>query len=229
MPQGSVCARNTGNRENQSARREKAKALIDSFIPMFEYLNEQGIDYCLVGGLAVLIRAYVSGSPDVSLRITHDADLMFGSDFGNDRFAEAYLKTFSSMFESNPGIYDQMFGGDVIKSLSKDEERLVNCSFAGPQVDGEVVGGLNLPDFDVVRKLNGYTLDDLEYDTVAINGVNVPVATPLQLLDMKRKTIALLHADLAETSRRQDFIDVKTLEQILGEEAEHGPGDDGSR
>lgn len=229
MPQGSVCDRNTGKRENKSARREKARALIDSFIPMFKYLNEQGIDYCLVGGLAVLIRAYLSGSPDVSLRITHDAGLMFGTDFGNDRFAEAYLKTFSNMFESNPSIYDDMFGGGVIDSLGKEEERLVNCSFAGPQIDGEVVGGLALPDFDVVRKLNGYTLNDLEYDIVTIDGVNVPVATPLQLLDMKRKTIALLHADLAQTSRRQDFVDVKTLEEILREEGEHGPGDDGSR
>lgn len=63
---------------------------------MIRYLNEAGVKYCVVGGLGVLIHAYLSGNDSLALRATHDADLMFADDFTNIDFSRAWPRKTSS-------------------------------------------------------------------------------------------------------------------------------------
>lgn len=199
-------------------QRSDAKETIESFVPMFRHLKEHNVDYCVVGGLGVLIRAYFSGSEDLSLRITHDADIMFDSEFDNAEFATAYLDSFAADPALACKVYDAMFGDGVFEELRGDEQRYISCSFIGPE--GLAADGSALPCFDVVRGLNGFKLADLKSDLVNIGGVEVPVATSAQLLEMKKRTVGLLHADLATTSRPQDYQDIRTLETIIDREGE---------
>lgn len=56
-----------------------ARDLVYDFLPMFRKLNEQGTDYCVVGGMAVLLQSMDKARDSNRFRATHDADIMFGS------------------------------------------------------------------------------------------------------------------------------------------------------
>lgn len=98
----------------------------------------------------------------------------------------------------------------------------MSCSFIGPSED---VPEANLPDFDVVRLLNGFRLEDLQTTVVSIDGTDVVVATPAQLLDMKRKTVEMLSRGAEPSPRLQDYLDIQTL-SALEEGRRDGDRDD---
>lgn len=57
----------------------EAEDIISEFLPMFEYLNEHEVPYCVVGGLGVMLHAYADEGED-RYRATQDADIRgFGS------------------------------------------------------------------------------------------------------------------------------------------------------
>lgn len=60
-----------------------ARDVVYDFLPMFRKLNEQGTDYCVVGGMAVLLQAMDKARDSNRFRATHDADIMFGSEYTN--------------------------------------------------------------------------------------------------------------------------------------------------
>lgn len=187
-----------------------AESLISLFLPMFEWLDEHGVDYCLVGGLGVLVQAYNFGAED--FRATVDADVMFDAAFTNVDFARAYLDVYASDSDYSRVVYDAVFGEDAFNELSTEAQALVNASFIGAELD---IDGISTPDFDVVRTLNGIDLADIEREPVEILGHTVKVATAAQLLVMKEHTIEMLHADFGTTSRPQDFIDAMRLRVII--------------
>lgn len=187
---------------------------------MIRYLDEADIDYCVVGGLAVLIHAFLANLDELSLRSTRDADLMFTDEFTNADFSKAYLSTFADDAELGKKVYETMFGESGFTELSSENQRLVNCSFLGPR---EEIEELNLPDFDVVRYLNGYRLEDLEKVTVNVLGTRVTVASPAQLLDMKTKTVELLSKGSVPSPHLQDYADIQTLRALV----ERSTRDDG--
>lgn len=203
---------------------EQAEELIGSFLPLIRSLNEDGVDYCVVGGLGVLIHAYLSSADGVTLRSTDDADLMFDDSFTNIDFSRSYLCVFTDAADaaSSAVVYGDMFGDAGFERFEEDEDLLANCSFRGTR---DPALGLDLPNFDAVRVLNGFTLDDLETMTVTIGGTDIVVATPRQLLEMKKRTITLMRATPENTSRLQDFVDAQTLSRIIESEAdEHETG-----
>ena len=67
-----------------------AKDLVSDFLPMFRKLNEQGTDYCVVGGMAVLLQSMDKARDSNRFRATHDADIMFDDEYTNVDFAKAY-------------------------------------------------------------------------------------------------------------------------------------------
>jgi hypothetical protein len=50
--------------------RKDAEALLAAFVPMFEWFDKRGIDYCLVGGLAVLLQGLRAGVLSLSENVT---------------------------------------------------------------------------------------------------------------------------------------------------------------
>lgn len=188
-----------------------AKDLVSDFLPMFRKLNEQGTDYCVVGGMAVLLQSMDKARDSNRFRATHDADIMFGDEYTNVDFAKAYMAAFGSGGEFAKAAYDEMFGDGAFDELAEEDQALVNCSFCGP----ETFSGKNdYPDFDVVRSLNGLVLDDLDREYLQIGSITVPVAKVDTLLEMKNRTIELLKSDLSFSSRPQDYADIETLEMI---------------
>ena len=69
--------------------RESAEAVFLRYAPLFERLDEEGIDYCLVGGLAVL--AHCLANESGRLRATEDADIMVPPDYSNADFAHDFI------------------------------------------------------------------------------------------------------------------------------------------
>lgn len=188
-----------------------AQDLVYDFLPMFRKLNEQGTDYCVVGGMAVLLQAMDKVRDSNRFRATHDADIMFGSEYTNVDFAKIYMAAFGEDGQFAQTAYDEMFGAGAFEELAEEDQALVNCSFCGPDTFS---GKSDYPDFDVVRSLNGLALDDLDREYIQVEGVAVPVAKVETLLEMKRRTVALLKSDLSFSSRPQDYADIETLEMI---------------
>lgn len=190
--------------------REDAKELLRTFLPMFDWLHERDVDYCLVGGLGVLAHALRAGEAD--FRVTVDSDLMFDESFTNADFARAYLEVYASNPSYGAAVYEAVFGKGALEELETEVQALVNASFVGADED---LDGVSTPDFDVVRNLNGLELKELEREEVDVLGHRVTVATTSQLLVMKERTIELLHADFETTSRPQDFIDAARLRSLI--------------
>lgn len=194
-----------------SISRKGAESVVRQFLPLFKRLNDDGVAYCVVGGIGVMLRALEHD--EKSFRMTRDADVMFDTHFENADFARAYLDAYASEPERAALVYRALFGDGSLDMLEADDMRLANTSFVGAK---EKYDGVDTPDFDVVRRLNGKELADLDVSTVVFEGVAVPVATPETLLSMKRDTVELLMATRATTSRPQDFDDIDTLESLLG-------------
>ena len=190
--------------------RGDAERLIATFLPMIDWLDAHGVDYCLVGGLGVVVQSYASGLG--TFRATEDADVMFGTSFANQDFARAYLGAYAADPAYGGAVYDAMFGDGAFAGLADEAQALVNASFVGADED---LDGVSTPDFDVVRRLNGIDLASIERESVEVMGGHIKVATARQLLEMKEATISLLHADALQTARPQDFVDAARLRAII--------------
>ena len=193
---------------------EMARELFEEFAPMFARLEEQGTDYCLVGGLAVVAHCLAQGSN--RLRATTDADLMVPESYSNQDFAADYLKVYAANPDVTKAIYEALLGDDGFEQLGEGDAAFVNASFVGADPD---IDGADSPDFDVCRILNGRSLGTIKRQRLTIFGNEIWVATIPELLSMKRDTIALYGGDPATYPREQDFIDVRTLESLEGDDA----------
>lgn len=188
--------------------RDDFESLIRGYLGFIESLNESGVNYCLVGGLAVLLHAYSAGYK--TMRRTYDADLMFDESYTNSAFARAYLKAYSNDPMTGAALYEGLFGDGSFSDLSSPDKALVNTTFVGVDLGPQGAS----PSFDVVRRLNGLDLKDLESETIAYQGVPIRVATVTQLLEMKRRTVALLTAFPGGAPRLQDVADISLLNDI---------------
>lgn len=203
--------------------REAAEALFAEFAPLLQLLEEKGADYCLVGGLAVI--AHCLANDFSPMRATKDADLLVPDDYTNRDFASDYLRVYAANPEQSEAIYQAMFGEGDFESLSKGESAFVNISFVGADED---LDGVDTPDFDVCRMLNGRTLSSIKRERINVCGLEVWVATIDELLGMKKDTVGLYGADITTSSRIQDFFDIRTLEALAngsgGRERSGGSG-----
>lgn len=193
--------------------REELEGILRGYLPVFRDLDSEGVPYCLVGGLAVLLHAYVNGYSQT--RSTHDADIMFDDTYSNDDFARDYLRAFGTDGDASRALYEKLFGENEFKELSDPEQSLINTSFVG--VNAGRVGG-RTPDFDVVRQLNGFRLEDLDSTTLVFEGVPIRVASIPQLIEMKRRTSELLTSFPGSSPRAQDIIDISVLSSLAKEE-----------
>lgn len=191
--------------------REAAEALFSRFAPMFAMFEERAVDYCLVDGLAVVAHCLARG--EGGFRATEDADAMVPQSYSNADFARDYLRVYAADPKFGEAIYDAVIGEGGFDNLSTGENAFINISFVGADED---LDGVDTPDFDVCRMLNGKTLENLERERLVVLGQEVWVATVNELLNMKRNTIELYGSDFESSARPQDFVDVGILNRMSG-------------
>lgn len=189
---------------------EQAMGLVEEILPMLNEFEEQGIDYCLVGGMAVMIHCLAAGNN--SLRATYDADVMVSQQYSNSDFAKEYLHVYAADPRYAKAVYDAVIGDEGFSALNSAESAFINVSFIGADTD---LDGIDTPDFDVCRTLNGKTLGSIQRERVLVSGTEIWVATRQELLGMKRSTVELYGVGIDQSSRPQDFLDIGSLERII--------------
>ena len=105
--------------ELQHINREAAENLMSRYLPMFAEFDERGIDYCLVGGLAVV--AHCLAHDASGFRATVDADALVAQDYSNADFARDYLRVYAADPDTNKAVYEAVFGEDGILSSLQDD------------------------------------------------------------------------------------------------------------
>jgi len=203
----------------QRINREAAEVLLSRFLPMFAEFEKCSIDYCLVGGLAVVAQCLARGSS--RFRATTDADAMVPQDYSNTDFARDYLRVYAADPQYGKAIYEAVFGEGGFEQLNDAESAFVNASFVGADED---LDGIDTPDFDVRRTLNGRSLSSISRERLTVVGQPIWVATVDELLGMKRDTISVYGGDIQTSPRPQDFIDVEILNDLADDDSRDETG-----
>lgn len=196
-----------------------AHEIIRGFLPLFRKLNDEGVDYCVVGGLAVLLHSLAAGKDKV--RVTYDADIMFSDEYTNTLFSRDYLDAFATDEAQRSAIADAIFAGGSPDDFLIGDDNVVNALFKGARKE---IDGVETPDVDVVRHLNNKSLADLHKGMVLFEGTPIPVASLDDLLDMKQQTIDSLLSRGHELGRPQDYIDRSRLEELIDEAVRENGG-----
>jgi len=153
----------------------------------FRELNEKGIDYLIVGGLAVNFH----GVP----RMTYDIDLMIHLDAGNINRLIAKLKSWG--YVPRAPVQAEKLADEQIRELWIHEKNMRAFSFySDTQPLGEIDLVIDVPiEYEELkRRANVFDLE----------GVQVPVISIRDLIELKLKA-----------GRKQDLSDVENLNMIL--------------
>ncbi|RMG41103.1 MAG: hypothetical protein D6719_09235 [Candidatus Dadabacteria bacterium] len=160
--------------------------LMAMFSHIFRALNDAGIDYLVVGGLAVVLHGYA--------RITRDVDLMIGLDHKN---CEQAIKVFESL-----GYYPRLpvnafdFADSEIRKKwleNKNMKVMTFISKENPLVEIDVFAELPHDFPDMLKRAESKTLE----------GILVPVASIDDIITLKESA-----------GRAKDLEDIEALKII---------------
>ena len=145
------------------------------FLKIFEALDNNNVEYVLIGGVAVIFH----GLP----RATEDVDIFIKRDQAN---VERLRKALMSVYDDTS-----------INEITLDDlERYPVIRYGTPE-------GFYI---DILARLGeAFSFDDLEVETVEVQGVKVRVATPETLYRLKKNTV-----------RPKDQQDALFLEKLIG-------------
>lgn len=147
----------------------------DKVMALLSALERQGVDYVLVGGVAIGLHGLV--------RATEDVDIFIRPDAGNVERLKAALRS----VWSDPSI-DEILVGDLLGDYPAIRY--------GPPSDDLTV--------DILARLGeAFQYEDLSVEIVEIGSVKVRVATPGTLYRMKRNTVRPLDRQDAEALRER--------------------------
>lgn len=191
----------------KNIKRQDAKTIIEQFLPIFKYFEKCNIDYCIVGGIAVLIHCYINDSRDY--RETMDIDFIISQKYNNMKIAEDYMSIFGKNKEEREKLKLIILGDEHDMSVFDNSFENISIEGAIEQIDG-----FNTPNVDFCRVLNNVNINTIDRERVSLLGHEVWVATISQLLKMKEDVIRLYGQDPINTSRFHDYIDVKLLKNI---------------
>ncbi len=201
-----------GRSESAFSRRTPAKVgddvaerLLAQAAALTEVLDAEGTPYAVVGGMAVLAQARNAGCTE--FRATYDIDIMV-----EDQRSFSALATKRGEIAALEGVQSP----DVEEELAQLEAAEGDNESISPALGPHGTFAVGI---DSVVSLNGFTLDTLETETLAIGERRITVATCEQLIQMKESTLSLLGASPAETSRPQDYIDLAILRKLVREKA----------
>ena len=151
---------------------------IDKIVDFLKELENQSVDYILVGAIGLTVHGIV--------RATQDVDIVLKPEEGNVlRMRNALKKLFP-------------------EDASIDEITAVDLAGEYPAIR------YNSPDgslqIDILARLgNAFSFEDIQFQTMTYEGVQVRVATPEMLYRMKKSTVRL-----------QDRADAEALKEIFG-------------
>lgn len=191
--------------------RENVEELVSKYIPLFKYLDQNNIDYCCCGGLAVLLHALKRKELTV-FRNTEDLDLFLPLEFEEDDIKNIYLAVYAKDNDTAKFIHDEVFGEGSYEGLLDEQfddyvKDRGNISF-----DGQ----LRTPNIDALKWLNGKTIDTIKREIVDFKGIKIKVASLEDLLYMKESVINLYKGNF--DSRPQDYIDANLLRKMIGDQ-----------
>lgn len=142
----------------------------ERFLELLRALAREGVDYALVGGVALNLHGIVRATEDVDLFIRPDADNV-------ERLKRALTAVWND--------------ADIAQITAEDlDGAYPTIRYGAP--DGSLV-------IDLLARLgSAFTFDDLEVQTIQVEGVPVRIATPTTLYRMKKDTIRPIdRADVA--------------------------------
>jgi hypothetical protein len=153
--------------------------LFEKFFQVLKALKEKKVDYILIGGFAVILH----GMP----RLTQDIDIFVKMNPGN----------IAKLQEALYGIFQD----DSIYNITIDElKRYSVIRYGSP--DGFYI--------DIMARLGEVaTYDNVDYETKTIEGIQINVATPEALFNLKKDTL-----------RPEDKRDAVFLSELLQKQEE---------
>jgi len=131
----------------------------ETFLKVIESFERQRVQYVLIGGYAVIIHGFNRFTQDMDICVQMDADNI----------------------ESLRAALDYVFHDESLMEISAEEiEQYPVIRYGSP--DGFIL--------DIIGRMgDAYRYDDLEYETVMIEGKAIRVATPETLYRMKISTV----------------------------------------
>lgn len=144
---------------------------VDEFLTLVKSMNDQGVDYVIIGGAALNVHGLV--------RATEDVDVFIAPEASNVERLKAALR---AVWE-DPSI-DEIVAGDLLGDYPV-------IRYGPPE------GTLYV---DILTRIGEVTkFDDLRWESVEIGGVSIRVATPHTLFLLKRSTLRSI--DRADADR----------------------------
>ncbi len=161
------------------------KDLFEKFLHVLEAFGEEEVDYILVGGFAVILH----GMP----RLTQDIDVFVKMNPENiNKLQKALHRVFP--------------GDESINEITIDElNRYSVIRYGSP-------GGFYI---DIMARIGEVaTYDDIEYETIIVDGISIKVATAEKLFQLKKDTL-----------RIEDKRDAFFLSELMRKKREGESGD----
>ena len=189
----------------------EAENIISQYLPLFQSLNNAGIEYCCIGGLAVMIYAYLEGNDDDFLfRATEDGDIIVPEDFPNDEFIDLYVNAYAGS-ELDPSKIKETLLGYSPYEEEFDDDQYVNMGVVADYVNMIYTPPVDFPSIDVLHFINIFTLKNVHRQWVNVLGTDVCVASKEDIIYMKEHPFASLTGG---ELRQQDYIDLKILRAL---------------
>lgn len=151
----------------------------DKFLDLLRALARERVDYVLVGAVALGLHGIV--------RTTEDVDLFIRPESENVERLKSALR---SLWDDD----------DIAEITARDLAGDYPTIRYGPPGEGFVI--------DLLSRLgSAFRFDDLEAQTISLEGVPVRVATPTTLYRMKKETIRPI--DRADAAALREKFDIK--------------------
>jgi hypothetical protein len=151
----------------------------DKFLELLKALAREHVDYVLVGAVALGLHGIV--------RTTEDVDLFIRPESENVERLKSALR---SVWDDN----------DIAEITAQDLAGDYPTIRYGPPGEGFVI--------DLLSRLgSAFQFDDLEAQTISLEGVPVRVATPTTLYRMKKETVRPI--DRADAAALREKFDIK--------------------
>lgn len=151
----------------------------DKFLELLRALAREDVDYVLVGAVALSLHGIVRTTEDVDLFIRPDADNV-----------ERLKRALRSVWDDR----------DISSITAQDLAGDYPTVRYGPPGEGFVI--------DLLSRLgSAFSFDDLEAQTIALEGVPVRVATPATLYRMNKGTVRPI--DRADAAALREKFDIK--------------------
>lgn len=163
---------------------------LQNFLNVLDAMGKYGVKYILVGGVAVILHGIE--------RLTRDIDIFVKME---DENIQRLRQALHSIFED-----------ESIEEITKEElQKYAVIRYGTP-------GGFYI---DIMARLGEVAIyEDLEYETMFYDGIEINIATPETLYNLKKDTIR--HKDKYDAAYLKDLINTRLSEMSQQKKAKKG-------